>query len=530
MAKRKIISTHEDSNANTESTAHSSTPKNEPTESQINKDVYSRASMTTSHGRGSLSGWASCPLCNQTSQKKYALGRGISMHLDQVHTPWRPGKAELVRRERLRRRIQKYVHETFAKKEDDDEEGNHSSSKGLLDVSQGAAFKDEILSIVPHVNDSETREEYRDRLLKHYLGEQIWDRDGKQKSIVYDPTKEEEVQWSHRLLELAKEVEENHVSKSCLLSNHDDDKNHSKAKTDTNFIEAGYDRNGKKSQSYKESLPPFLKAASDGNLELIKTMVKDAKEKPVTCPSKDPVMELLDTRDRNGSTAEHWAAGNGHLDCLKYLFHLSAEYGASSKEVPFPPHHSNKRRRKRDGKTSLHYAARNGHTHIVRYLLDSSLSQVDVESGDGTTPLHLACYGGHLETIRYLMEERNADMYKTNEWDCGIGHWIAMSIQQDDKAIISILNYVKTLVRGDLFVIFGRAQKQGHTSVHKAAQKFNQTFIQWLAMEVKDSHWTKEQIDKAGRRDDGGHKPSDIWLHMGGSEEFHIWMKDQCGW
>jgi hypothetical protein len=535
MVKRKINSSHDDEISNTKLT-----------KTNIKNDIYSRASVTTTQGRGSLSGWTSCPLCcccynhHTTTQKKYALGRGITMHLEQVHTPWRPGKAEIVRRERLRKRIQTYVHWTFAEKNDRGAAvgGDGGGSRG---ISQVVASKDDILANVPPVKSMETQEEYRDRLLKHYLGENVWDRDGKARSIVYDPTKDEEVQWSHKLLELAQEVEENYVNKGhSSMLNTNDDKNDSTTKLETEIIEAGHDRNGKKSQSYKESLPPFIKAASDGNIKLLQTMVEHAKGKSssLTC-QKDPVEELLDTRDRNGSTAEHWAAGNGHLDCLKYLFCLSAKYTCKTPNST-SSHNSTKRRRKRDGKTSLHYAARNGHTHIVQYLLDDCTTDnqscprhqdVNVESGDGTTPLHLACYGGHLETIQYLIEQQKADLYKTNEWNCGIGHWIAMSIQQDDKELVSILNYIKTLVKGEsLFDIFARAQKQGHTSVHKAAQKLNKTFIEWLACQVKNDNWTVEQREEAGRRDDGGHKPSDIWLKMGGSEEFHNWMKDECGW
>ena len=52
-----------------------------------NDDVYSRASTTNQKGRGSLSGWTTCPLCNISSstksQKIFSLGRGISMHLQQ---------------------------------------------------------------------------------------------------------------------------------------------------------------------------------------------------------------------------------------------------------------------------------------------------------------------------------------------------------------------------------------------------------------------------------------------------------------
>jgi hypothetical protein len=356
----------------------------------------------------------------------------------------------------------------------------------------------------------------------------VWDRDGKRKSIFYNPTKEEQVQWSQRLLDIAREVEDSYL---CKIQSTGNDTSVSKDDEEATIVMAGYDRNGNKSQSYKESLPPFIKAASDGKISMLQSMVQDA----VLC-GNEQVEKLLETKDRNGSSAEHWAAGNGHIDCLRYLMMLSEEYSYSASD-PSCPHGMVKRRRKRDGKTSLHYAARNGHTHIVKYLLDSSSASptssksndVNVESGDGTTPLHLACYGGHYETIQYLIE-RNADLYKTNEWNCGVGHWIAMSIQTNREEIFCILNYIKTLVKDKSFDLFGRAQKQGHTSVHKAAQKLNRHFIEWLAAEVTSSEWTLEQREEAGRKDDGGHKPSEIWSQMGGSIEFSTWMKEEYGW
>ena len=69
----------------------------------------------TRAGRGSVSGWTSCPLCGKFSRKRYAIGRGISRHLQDVHTPWKPGKLaqkihrrkhEASEREKKRRRIQ----------------------------------------------------------------------------------------------------------------------------------------------------------------------------------------------------------------------------------------------------------------------------------------------------------------------------------------------------------------------------------------------------------------------------------------
>ena len=471
-------------------------------------DVYSRALLTKTQGRGSLAGWTSCPLCN-ANKKTYALGRGISMHLQQVHTPWNPGKAELARRQRIRRRVQGLVYKTF---------------KG---GARAGVAKDDVLLDVPTLGEGEMEEEYNERLLKYFLGN-VWNRDGKELSIKYEAQVEETQEWSKRVVDVARQLEE-----AYEMSKEDGSANTGNV---TRFVDAGLDRDGSKTDNYKDSLPPFIKAASDGNLNVLKQMVEDAKSKSDVINNssgKDPVQELLETKDRNSSLAEDWAAGNGHLDCLKYLTELSTARHAVIKSES----NCNKRRRKREGKTSLHYACRNGHLCAIKYLLEpSNLSSappyatVDITSGDGTTPLHLACYGGHFEVIQYLIEDRKADIYRTNDWGCGIGHWIAMSIQSNHEEVVNIFNYVKGSVGEKSFEVFGRAQKQGHSSVHKAAQKLNREVIEELAKESTNSNWTAEQRLAAGAEDAGGNKPSTVWCRMGGSKEFSDWMKKECDW
>jgi hypothetical protein len=51
-----------------------------------------------------------------------------------------------------------------------------------------------------------------------------------------------------------------------------------------------------------ESLPPFLAAAAEGDVESLKRYI-----------GKYDIDYLITCRDRNGSTAEHWAAGGGHV-------------------------------------------------------------------------------------------------------------------------------------------------------------------------------------------------------------------------
>ena len=241
---------------------------------------------------------------------------------------------------------------------------------------------------------------------------------------------------------------------------------------------------------------------------------------------------LLSLRDRNGSTAEHWAAGGGHIHCVAYLLKLrDAVYkesiGTSDKapiiERSQTTQYTNKSiRRRRDGKTSLHYAARNGHNNIIDLLLSrNDAPPVDIRSGDGTTPLHMACYGGHPSTVMHLVETHNADIFALNDWECGASHWAAMSLgQEGSDKIVELCEYLKK--RG---VDFVARQKQGHAPLHKACSRKNRAVIEWLA---KSS--SGEEMKSMGLPDVGDNSPSGIWLSVGGEKEFGQWMKDDCGW
>lgn len=449
----------------------------QPLPKKATGDVYSRISDTATQGRGSEAGWTSCPLCN-ANQKKYALGRGITMHLEEVHTPWNPKKAEKARRQRLKRRIQGCVYKVFQQIE------NQKGDEASLET-----FQDEILGIIPMKLEGEDRNKYQQRLQQHYLGD-VWNRDGE-----YEPTKDEISNWKQRVLDIATELQQEYEQNKSVESG--------------KFVRSGLDRNGRTSQKYNDSLPPFIKAAADGNLDILEQMVKKAKD-------ENSLNTLLDTKDRNGSSAEHWSSGNGHLKCLDFLMKVTESIGYKEKIT----------RRRRDGKTSLHYASRNGQAEIIRFLISKQVVDVDAASGDGTTPLHLAMYGGNLESIQCLIEHK-ADIMKRNDWDCGIGHWIAISIQTESEKLRGILEYVKKIAPCT-FEIFGTAQKQGHTSVHKAAQKLNKTFIQWIAEESKS--WSSQQRHRVGAPDTGENTPSDIWLKMGGDEVFACWMKDHLKW
>ena len=349
-------------------------------------------------GRGSVTGWTTCPLCGRHSQKRYALGRGISSHLHAVHTPWNPGKVERKKRRRL-----------FERK--------------LAEARRNRA-----------VESGVTQE----------CAEEI------QNVEKWDPTQKEMEEWDAKVLKIVVELDTQAADTSSMSTN----QNRAGATQQPNveFVQAGLDRSGKASQSYRDSLPLFLQVAADGDLSRLKSMVSEAAD-------EESITKLLATRDRHLSNAEHWAAGGGHLSCLEYLLECRRKYAADTTAGG-----AQRKVRRRDGKTALHYAAKNGHLECVRYLIEKQGYAVEEVSGEGTTPFHMACFGCHPDVAVYLLQH-GARVDAVNDWGCTAAHWLAMTRCGDPLVVRSMCSLLR-----DKGLSYVQAQKQGHSAMHKAAQ------------------------------------------------------------
>lgn len=359
-------------------------------------DVLGRLSQSSaSSGRGATAGWTSCPLCGP--QKKFALGRGIAAHLHAVHTPWRPGKAEIRKRRRI---AQRCLAEAARRSEGGSEEQSTAE-----------------------------------------VGE-------------WTPTEKEVEEWNEKVLQIVTQLEKE------VLAAQSEGVPHVKS----NIVSAGFDRNGSKAQDYRQSLPAFLQAAADGDLQKLEIMYDEAN----SSGGKESVLALLDTRDRHLSTAEHWAAGSGHLACLKWIkMKQRQNLGDLNPSSSTTTTGNRTKMRRRDGKTALHYAARNGHLECIRYLVEECAYQVNSASGDGTTPFHLACFGAHLDVAKYLLQKGGDKVAcSCNDWECSAAHWVAMTKNDSAEQVIRFCQFLKTEVE----VSFVTVQKQGHSPLHKAAQ------------------------------------------------------------
>jgi ankyrin repeat protein len=318
----------------------------------------------------------------------------------------------------------------------------------------------------------------------------------------------------------------------------------------TNTITTSRDKSGQLVVPYRESLAPFLKAAAEGDLTTLKELVDKARDldrresAEKGTPTFRNLKSLLDTKDRHKSIADHWAAGSGHLDCLRFLeeLRLSLYEGGNNTQEQSSTNTERIKVRRRDGKTCLHYAARNGHIDCIQYLLQDTnrhhlhhqqpkfheLHPVDERSGEGTTPLHLACYGGHPTAVKYLIEEHGANVHAKNDFGCSCAHWAAMTISKSESDVRELCSYLLK----EQGLSFVETQGQGHTALHKAAQRCNRHVIQWMADPISKggAGLSPSEIEQAGTPDQGGHRPSEIWKIMGGDDDFSAWMKTTMGW
>lgn len=185
-------------------------------------------------------------------------------------------------------------------------------------------------------------------------------------------------------------------------------------------------------------------------------------------------------QDRHGSSAVDWAAGNGHLECVKLIL----------------PYTDGRQLCRRDGRGPLHWACRHGRLDMARFLL--SLGAVEQRAADGTTPLMLACFGGHTEVADYLLSAR-ADLAAQNSYDCDAGHFAGLG------GSVAACEFL--LEKG---LSLTRPQSSGHTALHKAAERGHLPLAKWLVetCDVQRLRGECPSTCEAAERWYGAHLPS----------------------
>ena len=98
-----------------------------------------------------------------------------------------------------------------------------------------------------------------------------------------------------------------------------------------------------------------------------------------------------DDKDRKYylSTTLMYAAGNGHLDIIKYL--IEEKEALSGQHDQF-------------GNLALHYASYYGHVSVVDYLLKHNISHRNWDNRIRFSPLHCACFNENPNVVRVLLK------------------------------------------------------------------------------------------------------------------------------
>jgi hypothetical protein len=138
----------------------------------------------------------------------------------------------------------------------------------------------------------------------------------------------------------------------------------------------------------------------------------------------------------------------------------------------------------------------------------------------------MACYGGHLNVVKFFAEQA-ANVHATNEWGCDAFQFVGLTISKSTGEIRGLCNYLKYQLSVNLI----RSQKQGHSILHKAAQKGNLHVIQWVADDSMGggAGLSAEEKKLVGSPDVGGYTPSQIWRKFNDDSQVAAWM-ETLGW
>lgn len=206
----------------------------------------------------------------------------------------------------------------------------------------------------------------------------------------------------------------------------------------------------------------------------------------------DPARET----DGHGSTCLHWAAGSGHLRVVKHLI----------ESCSCCPDAGQQGKRSFRGRTALHWAARNGKLGVVQYLVEKGAS-VDAKTIDGTTAFCWASWQGHLDVMQYL-HARGSDVHASNSFGCNAILWAAQGVGGLD-----VMRWLHS-IRCDIFQV----NANGHSVVHKSAQRGNRKVIEWMCSSHK-----RRSVSLIGP-DQEGCRPSDL-ARMEGHSELAGWLR-----
>ena len=133
---------------------------------------------------------------------------------------------------------------------------------------------------------------------------------------------------------------------------------------------------------------------------------------------------MIEICNRNGWTALHFAAFNGHKKTAVFLLEKGANCNAQDQ----------------NGWTPLMCASYNGKNQTLHSIIDKS-SNLDINCRDaiGTTALMWACQNGHLNAVKILLQIGNANIAVEDE-----NGWTALAWAKACQRI-SVISYLQKI-------------------------------------------------------------------------------------
>ena len=192
--------------------------------------------------------------------------------------------------------------------------------------------------------------------------------------------------------------------------------------------------------------------------------------------------------DSNGASCLHWACGSDSLQVVQYLI----------EELNFDPNQPQKGKRSYEGRTPLHWAARNGNIRVCKYLLETCKVDVNCKTNDGTSAFAWATWKGEIDVMKLLIRFGANARESANQFGCNAAMWAC----QSDGDNVDVCEYLRSLN-----VTFRLVNANGHSALHKAAQRGNERVVDWI---IENSRRLGLSYSLHCRKDLEGFRPSDL--------------------
>mmetsp|Transcript_20652 Transcript_20652/g.24815 ORF Transcript_20652/g.24815 Transcript_20652/m.24815 type:complete len:527 (+) Transcript_20652:426-2006(+) len=192
-------------------------------------------------------------------------------------------------------------------------------------------------------------------------------------------------------------------------------------------------------------------AAEEGHSDCVKVLIDNSAS----------VNEL----DESSCSPLHYAAEGGHIDVIKELLKAGCQKNAVNEYKETPLHWAAKNghaaclkllldegasRSQRNAyqNTALHWAARDGHVECTKVLVQAG-ADMDAKNVDSWTPLHWAAEGGHSKVIDLLCRAgsnvniQDKDQWMALHWAAGNGHYESVHILTKYGADVNAQNKLR---------------------------------------------------------------------------------------